>query len=240
MVSIISALSTRILSQSSAVGWSYSGKLYRLKRRLASSTRRLISAARSAFSHTVAPRYTDSVARLYTWPTASVDSNESDPVRTFRHHAHDLRLGFQTINPNEPRTATTVCHHLCKAVPRSGNRNDARVVCVQHSPDRLRPRPSLLGFISPFLRPPSLPPPSPFSSHISENTISFTTSALALNRSTATRSTAVKNMLNNNDASTHPYRRPCPTPNQSEYSPSSVRDARTHSIVDVASNIEHL
>ena len=58
MVSIPSALSIRTLSRSGAVGWSYSGRPYRLKRRLASNTCRLISTVRSAFSHTVAPRYT--------------------------------------------------------------------------------------------------------------------------------------------------------------------------------------
>ena len=54
------------------MGWSYSGKLYRLKRRLASSTRRLISAVRSAFSHTIAPRYTKLVVCSYTSSAASV------------------------------------------------------------------------------------------------------------------------------------------------------------------------
>ena len=47
--------------------------------------------------------------------------------------------------------------------------------------------------------------------------------AVALNRSTATRSTAVKKMLNSNGARTHPCRTPCSMPNQSEHSPSSVR-----------------
>ena len=47
-------------------------------------------------------------------------------------------------------------------------------------------------------------------------------------RFSATRSTAVKNMLNNSGASTHPCLRPCPTSNLCERSPSSNR---THACI---------
>ena len=47
----------------------------------------------------------------------------------------------------------------------------------------------------------------------------------ARKRFSATRSTAVKNMLNSCGASTRPCRRPCPTSTVSEHSPSS---SRTH------------
>ena len=125
MVSITSDLSIRTLSRSGAVGWSYSGKPYRLKRSLASSTRRLISAARPAFLHTVAPRYTKLGGLLV--HLAGCLGNESATAHTFRHEAHGLPLGFG----NCPRERTThrndICHHLRKAIPPP--ESDARVVC---------------------------------------------------------------------------------------------------------------
>ena len=124
----------------------------------------------------------------------------------FGHQAHGLRLGFRISE--RPTHCNDICHHLRKAVPRSGN--DTRDVCIQHSPDRLRLRHSLPGFISPSLRPPSLP-----SSLTLGHTVSFIASALALIRSIATRSTVVNHMFNNNSACTHPCRGPCPTPNYS-------------------------
>ena len=123
-------------------------KLCRLKRRLASSTRRLISAVRSAFSHTVGGLLMHLIGCLI---------NEICTAHTFRHEAHGLRLGFRNCQSERTTHCNDICHNLCKAVPRSGN--DARDAFIQHSPDRLRLHHSFLGFISPCLR-----PPSPFTS----------------------------------------------------------------------------
>ena len=64
--------------------------------------------------------------------------------------------------------------------------NDARVVCVRHSPDssRLRQSPGVYVAVSCRV---SRVFPTPFSPLTMLHTISFTTSALAINRSTATR-----------------------------------------------------
>ena len=74
---------------------------------------------------------------------------------------------------------------LREAVLRS--KNDSRAVCIHHFPGRLRLRHSLLGLLSPLLR-----PSSPFSSFPLMHTILCTTSALALNLSATTRSMAAK------------------------------------------------
>ena len=74
-------------------------------------------------------------------------------------------------------------------------------LCTPSSP--FPPRPS----ISPVRGVPSL---SPFSFRWSCTMLSMM-AASASKRFSATRSTAVKNMLNSSGASTHPCRRPCPT-----------------------------
>ena len=107
MVSTTSVLSIRTLSRSGAVGWSYSGKPYRLKRRLASITRRLIRAVRLSFSHTVCPpRYTNLVCSC----TSSAGSltKVALPTRFVSRHMVSV-LAPETVNPNEQQTATIFC-----------------------------------------------------------------------------------------------------------------------------------
>ena len=75
--------------------------------RLASSTRRCISAVRSAFLYTIAPRYTNLVVCLFVCTqVAGCLSSESNPAHTFHHQAHGLRLGFRNCQFERPRTAT--------------------------------------------------------------------------------------------------------------------------------------
>ena len=154
---------------------------------------------------------------LFVHLTGCLSSTESDPVHTSRQRHMVSVLASETVNPNEPHTAMISAIIFAglfldlETMPASSAYDIPRIGCGSAS---------LLGFISPFLSPPP-PPPAPHCTPY--HTTSFITSASALYRSTATRSTAVNNILNNNGASTHSCRNPCPTPNQSEYSPSSVR-----------------
>ena len=141
-------------------------------------------------------------------------------------------LASETVGPNEARTAAIpalVSARLfldLEAMPASSAYSIPQIGCgsATVSWGLSRPFSGVSGFV----------PPAPSHSSLTlVLTIPFTTSVVALNRSAATRSTALKNALKNNGASTHPCRRPCPTPNLSEYSPSSVRmRALTHSIVE--------
>ena len=146
MVSMTSALSIRTSSPSGAVDRSYSsGRSYCLRRRLASSTRRMILTATSAFSHIIAARYTILGGLLVC--LVGCLSNGSDPVQTFHHQARGLRLGSRTCQSERSTHCNDNSHRPRKAVPRS--RNDARIVCTKHSPDPCRLGHSLLRLISP-------------------------------------------------------------------------------------------
>ena len=73
-------------------------------------------------------------------------SNEID--HTFRHQAHRLRLGSRTCWSERITLCKYIWHRLRSAVPRSAN--DARVVCIQHSQDRMRLPHSHLGILGLF------------------------------------------------------------------------------------------
>ena len=147
MVSMNSVLSMRTMSRSGVVDWSYSDRPYHLRRRLASSTRRLILTVRSAFSQSCPKVHKLGGLLVY---LAGCLSNESDPVHTL-HQAYGFRPGFRDCKSERSPHCNDNCHHLRKAVLRS--RNDARVTCTKHSSDLFRSLHGLLGVISPFLRP---------------------------------------------------------------------------------------
>ena len=104
----------------------------------------------SALSHIVAPIYTNLTVFLYAWPVASIAMLTLSITVVIRHM---VRLGFRNCQSERSAHCYDLCRHLPRAAPRFGN--DARVVCIYHSPYRLRPRQSL-GLISPFVRPLSL------------------------------------------------------------------------------------
>ena len=142
VVSISSALNFRTFSQSGAVGWRYSGRLYRLKRRLAGSTCRLISAVWSVLSRTVAVHklggsFVHLACRLII---------EREPVHTFRHQARGLPLGSR-ICPHTATMSTIIFARLSldlETMPALSAYSIPQVGCGSAS---------LLGFVSPFFRP---------------------------------------------------------------------------------------
>lgn len=95
------------------------------------------------------------------------------------------------------------------------------------SPEYSNPRlveapPYYPGVYLAYVPTPLVHPPPPFASFTLVHGVAFSTTALTLNCSTATSSTAVMAMLNKNGASNHPCRRNCLTSNQSKYSSLSV------------------
>ena len=165
---------------------------------------------------------------MYTWPAASVTNVTLSIPFVIRHMVSVL--ASETVSPNEAHIATisaiilarlfldleTIPHRLHTAFPRSVS---APPVSWRIS----RPFSGLSRFF-----------PPPLFSFTLVHTISFT-AALTLNRSTTTRSTAVKKMFNSNGASTHPCRRPCHT-EPVRTSAVTRPDARSHPIVELASN----
>ena len=138
------------------MNWSCSDSQYNLSRRLASSTYRLVSTVRSAFSHTVTPRYANLAVDCI---LGRLPRNERDPVNAFGHQTRGFCFEFRDYRSERGAHCNNNCHNLYKAVPRS--RNDARVVSVSVPHIRFAPSTVSWGTSSPFSGPSSfLPPPS--------------------------------------------------------------------------------
>ena len=154
------------------MGWAYIGKQCRLKRSLVSTTRRLVSIVRSAFSRTVASRYTN-LNFWFVYLAGCLD-NESDPVHAFRHEARWLHLGFRNGQSNLTTHINMISAIIFtrKAVPGSDNL-ETRPASSAYSISQIGCGSATVwwGYIT--LSPASLasPPPPALTHHIGTNHI---------------------------------------------------------------------
>ena len=163
------------------------------------------------------PKYTNSIACLYTWPAALMVNDTFSPRLVCRHMISVL--DSETVSPNAEHAVTITVTVLSNpyddrdTMPASSAYSIPHDLCTSSSSFPRRPSTLPVREV-PFF--------SPFSFHWSYLMLSMM-AASAGKHFSATRSTAVKNMLNSSGASTHPWLRPCPTSNVSEHSPSSNR-----------------